>query len=144
MFGDYIRGNVDSWFEWSRKIGLGVERMDDLILVTGRTLVSSWAAVAFADETREAEISLAVQALPNGGTSFVWSKIHGTVAYHHSRLDPVCPICFIYFPCANFLLSSSKEQSIPYNEPMCLYQGLPSSAPPYHLPQVAGCSRTSS
>ena len=102
MFEDYIRDNVANWFDWSQKIGLGVERMEDLILVTGRTLVSSWAAVAFVDNALEAEISLAVQALPNGGTSFVWSKIHGNVAYHHSRLEPVCPFCFIYLPCTNF------------------------------------------
>jgi len=69
-------------------IGLGVERMEDLILVSGRTLVSSWAAVAFVDNAQEAEISLAVQALPNGGASFDW-KINGTVAYHNSQPDPV-------------------------------------------------------
>jgi len=90
-FEDYIRDNVDSWFEWSRKIGLGVERIEDILLISGRTLVSSWAAVTFADNTQEAEISLTVQALPNGGTSFVWSKIYGTVAYHHSQLDPNKP-----------------------------------------------------
>ena len=38
--------------------------MEDLILVSGRTLVSSWAAVAFqaVDNAQEAEISLAVGA----------------------------------------------------------------------------------
>ena len=70
-------------------MGLGLERMEDLILVSGRTLVSSWAAVAFVDNTQEAEFSLAVQALPNGGASFDWSKIHGTVANHNSLPDPV-------------------------------------------------------
>ena len=74
-----------SWFEWSRKIGLGVERMEDLILVSGRTLVSSWAAVACTHSAQEAEISLAVHALPNGGARFNWSKMRGTVAYHNSR-----------------------------------------------------------
>jgi hypothetical protein len=91
VFEDYIRDNVVSWFEWSRKIGLGVERMEDLILVSGRTLVSSWAAVAFrvVDNAQEAEISLAVQPHPNGGASFDWSKMHGTVSYHNSRPHPV-------------------------------------------------------
>jgi hypothetical protein len=94
VFEDYIRDNVVSWFEWSRKIGLGIERMEDLILVTGRTLVSSWAAVAFrvVDYAQEAEISLAVQPHPDGGASFDWSKIHGTVSYHNSRLHPVRPL----------------------------------------------------
>jgi hypothetical protein len=47
VFEWYIRDNVDSWFRWSKKMKLPVERMEDLILVTGCTLVSSWAAAAF-------------------------------------------------------------------------------------------------
>ncbi|KAI0285681.1 hypothetical protein BC826DRAFT_1178973 [Russula brevipes] len=47
VFEDYIRDNVASWFAWSQKIGLGVERMEDLILVTGCTLAKSWAIAAF-------------------------------------------------------------------------------------------------
>lgn len=40
VFEDYIRDNVASWFDWSQKKlnGLDVERMEDLILVTGCTL----------------------------------------------------------------------------------------------------------
>jgi len=47
VFEDYIRDNVASWFDWSQKNGLDVERMEDLILIdliTGCTLVTSWAA----------------------------------------------------------------------------------------------------
>ncbi|KAF8491436.1 hypothetical protein F5888DRAFT_1598287, partial [Russula emetica] len=47
VFQDYIRDNVFSWFRWSKKMKLPVERMEDLILVTGCTLVTSWAAAAF-------------------------------------------------------------------------------------------------
>src|SRR6266849_3549892 len=47
LFEDYIRDNADSWFRWSKRGGFPVERMDDLILVTGRTLVTSWAAAVF-------------------------------------------------------------------------------------------------
>ena len=92
MFEDYIRDNVVSWFEWSRKIGLGVKRVEDLILVSGCTLVSSWAAVAFlaANNAQEAAISLTVDPHPNGGASFDWRNIHGTVAFHNSR-SPVRP-----------------------------------------------------
>ena len=91
MFDDYTREHVVSWFEWSRKIGLGVERMEDLILVSGRTLASSWATVAFVDAAQEAEIYLVVQAVPNGGASFHWRKMRGTVEYHNSQPDPVRP-----------------------------------------------------
>ena len=54
VFEDYIRDHVVSWFNWAQKNKLGVERMEDLILVTGCTLVTSWAAAAFEDNTIEA------------------------------------------------------------------------------------------
>ena len=91
VFEDYIKENVNSWFAWAQKNRLGVERMEDLILVSGCTLVSSWAAAAFADDRMDAEISLASTALNDRGASFVWSNIQGRVQYHDSRFDPVCP-----------------------------------------------------
>lgn len=89
VFEDYIRDHVVSWFNWAQKNKLGVERMEELILVSGRTLVNSWAAAAFVDNTIEAEITLASRPLSNGGASFDWSKIQGPVVYHNSRHDPV-------------------------------------------------------
>ena len=145
VFEDYIRDHVVSWFEWSKKIGLGVERMEDLILVTGCTMVASWGAAAFVDHFKDAaEISLAVQALPNGGESFVWSKIHRAVAYHNSRPDPVrCLGCFcllrLTFP---FVLST--ERPSPEAEPVRLHQGLQSKAPLVLDRAHSRCSRTPS
>jgi len=101
MLEDYIRDNAVSWFEWSKKIGLGIERMEDLILVSGCTLVTTWGAAAFVDNAREAEISLATTPFPNGGGSFYWNKAwtHGTVLYHNGRSTPVrFPGC-VYSPC---------------------------------------------
>jgi hypothetical protein len=90
VFEDYIRDHVDKWFNWAQKNGLGgVERMEDLILVTGRTLVTSWAAAAFMDNTFDAEISLASRLLANVGINFVWGNVRGRVSYHNSRFDPV-------------------------------------------------------
>jgi hypothetical protein len=88
-FEHYIKDYVDSWLTWAQKNQLGVERVEDLILVSGCTLVTSWAAAAFADDTMDAEISLASTALSNCGASFVWSNIRGRVLYHNSRFEPV-------------------------------------------------------
>ena len=88
-FENYIQAYVDSWFTWAQKNQLGVGRMEDLFLVSGCTLVTSWAAVAFVDDTMDTEISLASRALDNGGASFVWSNIRGRVLYHNSRFEPV-------------------------------------------------------
>ena len=91
VFEDYIQCHVDSWFTWAQKNRLGVEHVGDLILVSGCTLVTSWAAAAFVDDTMDAEISLASTTLDNGGASFVWSNIRGRVSYHNSRFEPVRP-----------------------------------------------------
>jgi hypothetical protein len=88
-FEDYIQNNAHSWFTWAQKNRLGVERVEDLILISGCTLVTSWAAAAFLDDTMDAEISLASGTLNNGGASFVWSNIRGRVLYHNSRFEPV-------------------------------------------------------
>jgi hypothetical protein len=95
VFEDYIRDNVVSWFEWSKKIGLGVEHMEDLILVTGCTLVTSWVATAFLGRSREAKVSL-VQMQDNSERSFEFSNIQGDVARHCSRFDPVCSLYYVW------------------------------------------------
>jgi hypothetical protein len=89
VFEDYIRDHVDRWFNWAQNNKLGVERMEDLILVSGRTLVTSWAAAAFVDNTFDAEISLSSRSLSNIGANFVWCNVRGRVTYHNSRFDPV-------------------------------------------------------
>jgi hypothetical protein len=89
IFEKYIQDNVVSWFIWAQNNQLGVERMEDLILVSGCTLVTTWAAAVFMDRTIGAEISLASRALRNGGASFVWSNVRGPIVHHNSRFDAV-------------------------------------------------------
>jgi hypothetical protein len=88
-FEDYIKDYANDWFTWAQKNRLGVERVEDIILVSGCTLVTSWAAAAFVDDTTDAEISLASRMFNNGVASFVWSNIRGRVFYHNSRLESV-------------------------------------------------------
>jgi hypothetical protein len=89
VFEDYIQDHVDRWFDWAQKNKLGVERMEDLILVSGCTLATSWAAAAFVDDTTDGEISLASRGLDNGRAIFSWSNIQGRVLYHNSRFETV-------------------------------------------------------
>ena len=131
MFEKYIRSHVVSWFNWSRDIGLPVERMEDLVFVYGCTLVSSWAAAAFDDYTADARVSLASRAVNNGGTSFRWSNIRGTVEYHDScQLDPVCsPLStFTHSTQIYFFWAVLKEWSTHAPKSMRLHQVLPSKA----------------
>jgi hypothetical protein len=130
VFEKYIRDHVVSWFNWSRDIGLPVERMEDLVFVYGCTLVTSWAAAAFDDYTADAQVSLASRSLNNRGTSFHWSNIRGTVEYHDScQLDPVCSLLST-FPrrALIFTFVVLKEWSTYAQESMRLHQVLPSKA----------------
>ena len=101
-FQERIRDNAESWFNWSRDAGLPVNRMDDLILVTGCTLVTSYASAVLDDHIADAQISLVSRPLNNGGTSFVWSNIGGTIEYHDSQLNPVCLSRLRCLPCIDF------------------------------------------
>ena len=98
-FGDYIRDHADRWFKWAQEKQLSVERMEDLVLVSGCSFVTSWACAAFVDHTINAEISLERRRLSNGGTKFVWSNIQGPVAHHNSLCDPVCTPACVYLTC---------------------------------------------
>ena len=116
MFRECIRDNVDSWFNWSRNIGLPVDRMDNLILVTGCTLVTSYALAVFDDHDRDAQVSLASTPLDNGGASFVWSDTRGIVEYQDSQLGPVCLSLLHYLPCIDFhVLNQKNIPSAPWN-----------------------------
>ena len=92
-FKDYIRDNVDNWFRWSKKMKLPVEHMEDLILVTGCTLVTSWAAVAFdgphVNRLGPTTISLETRKSNGGRAQFIWRNIRGSVEYDNSRFDTV-------------------------------------------------------
>lgn len=97
-FEDYIRDNVVSWFTWAQNNKLGVERMEDLILVTGCTLVTSWAAAAFDDYTMPVDttsISLDAQKSDRGRAQFIWRNVRGNVEYHNSHFDPVRSLSYV-------------------------------------------------
>jgi hypothetical protein len=93
VFKDYIRDNVENWFRWSKKMKLPVEHMEDLILVTGCTLVTSWAVAAFdghmSVDSDPTTISLETRKSHGGRDQFLWRNIGGNVEYGNSRFDPV-------------------------------------------------------
>jgi hypothetical protein len=83
--------------------------MEDLILVSGCTLVSSWAAAAFVYNTMEAKISLARRTLGNGGECFVWGNNRGAVEYHDGNINPVRSLDIFYSTCAYLFILYEKQ-----------------------------------
>jgi hypothetical protein len=80
VFEDYIRDHVDSWYSFAVRRRLDVERMEDLILVTGCTLVTSWGVAAFVDSAQDAEVLLRFR-----GNGFDWREIRPSVASQNSH-----------------------------------------------------------
>ena len=64
--------------------------MEDLILVSGCTLVTAWAAAAFVDSNLDAEISLGCQTFGDSGAAFEWHSARETtqnVATNNSQVQ---------------------------------------------------------
>jgi hypothetical protein len=91
VFENYIRDNVENWFRWSKEMMLPIENMEDLILVTGCTLVTSWAVAAFdgqlsvdSVDSDVMTISLEARKSDGGGAHFCWRNIRGNVDFRNS------------------------------------------------------------
>jgi hypothetical protein len=93
--------------------------MEDLILVSGCTFVSSWAAAAFVDKTMEAKISLTRRTLGNGGECFVWGNKRGAVEYHDGTNLVRYP-GIVYSTCTDFSFLYGK-QNPPTTPDQCVF-----------------------
>ena len=109
-FEKYTRDHVGSWFDWSKKENLPVERMEDLILVTECTLVTLWAAAAFIGRSESAQFALVPQLQVSSGPSFEFRNFEGDVAHNCSYFDSVrfFPYRSVHSPCTGFDLIVSK------------------------------------
>ena len=77
-FETYIRKHCDSWLEFTVINGLDVTRLEDIILVTGCDLTSSWAMGASTNPLDlDREMTLHVQTSEaNGSAVFQWSPMN--------------------------------------------------------------------
>jgi hypothetical protein len=60
-FGKWMIAHVDRWFAFARKYELGIEQMEELILVTGCDRMRSSTNVAFLKNQLDAEVSFGVE-----------------------------------------------------------------------------------
>ncbi|KAF8262518.1 hypothetical protein EI94DRAFT_1688024 [Lactarius quietus] len=60
-FGKWMVEHIDQWFAWVRDKGLEIDRMEDIILVTGTDRTRSWANVAFLGGQADARVSFGVE-----------------------------------------------------------------------------------
>ena len=60
-FGEWIVKNIDRWFTFARQLGLGIEQMEEIILVTGCDRTESWTNVAFLGGQDDGQASFGVK-----------------------------------------------------------------------------------
>jgi hypothetical protein len=65
--------HIDSWFAWARQLGLGVDRMEDIILVTGTHCTKSCTNVAFPGGQDDAQVSSGAKVYHSGDIDWQFS-----------------------------------------------------------------------
>ncbi|KAH8991266.1 hypothetical protein EDB92DRAFT_688194 [Lactarius akahatsu] len=76
-FGKWIIKHIDRWFGWARQLGLGIDRMEDIVLVTGTHCARSWTNVAFPGWQEDAQASFRAKVDHNGDTvTLNWQSSH--------------------------------------------------------------------
>ena len=69
-FSNWIVKNTDECFKVAKDLGYGVNRMEDIILVTGRRLARSWISVAFSEGLGRAGVSFRIEVFGEFGVRF--------------------------------------------------------------------------
>ncbi|KAI0291208.1 hypothetical protein B0F90DRAFT_1778937 [Multifurca ochricompacta] len=72
-FGRWIVKHINLWFAFTQELGLGLNRMEDIILVTGFHRARSWANIAFSEDIQGVVLNLGPsgQNLPEDQCIFV-------------------------------------------------------------------------
>ena len=84
-FGQWIVKHIRTWFAFARKLGLGIEQMEEIILVTGCDRTRSWTNVAFLGGQADAQVSFGVRVEgPDSSINFQFSpeNARGGMLHH--------------------------------------------------------------
>ena len=71
-FGAWMLKHIDGWFAFARGLGLGIERMEEIILVTGCDRTRSWANVTFLEDEHNAQATFGVRVVHDPVISIEW------------------------------------------------------------------------
>ena len=75
-FGDWMIRRIDSWYAWAQRRRVEIDRMEDLILVTGTHRTRSWTNAVFpGDQYAHASFGARVD-YHGDGVSIKWAFSH--------------------------------------------------------------------
>lgn len=84
-FGRWIIKHIELWLAFTRRLGLGIEQMEDIILVTGFHRTRSWANATFLESYTDAQVSFGVEVTDadSSGMNIKWQyspeRVRGAV-----------------------------------------------------------------
>jgi hypothetical protein len=85
-FGKWIVKHIDRCFAFAQELEFGIERMEEIILVTGCDRARSWTNIAFLGGEADARASFGVRVYGHPGTStsveFSPGHVMGAVVSH--------------------------------------------------------------
>jgi hypothetical protein len=117
-YDDLIKRHGESWHKFARDQGYNV-KMQDIILVTGRSLTKNWAMFAYDSRSEgEASFRVEVDSIGPSASAGVWGRWFSEQSIHTNR-----------GPIGSTALESgrSSESDFPLSatgsQPMCVYQG---------------------
>jgi len=71
-FGKWIVKHIDRWLAFARRLGLGIEQMEEIIFVTGCDRTRSWANIAFLEGQVDAQASFGVNVIHGAKGRIDW------------------------------------------------------------------------
>jgi hypothetical protein len=77
VFGKWIVKNIHVWFAFTQRLGLGIARIEDIVLVTGCHVARSWANIAFLEGHGEVSFGVQVSGVSNVEWQFPPEEIQG-------------------------------------------------------------------
>ncbi|KAH9041558.1 hypothetical protein EDB85DRAFT_2271805 [Lactarius pseudohatsudake] len=88
-FGKWMIKHIDTWFAWAQQLELGVDRMEDIILVTGTHRTRSCTNVAFPGGREDARVSFRAKVdRPDDTVTINWQFSHEHIRGAHLNPGP--------------------------------------------------------
>lgn len=85
--------HIDRWFAFARGLGLGIDQMEEIVLVTGCDCTRSWANVTFLEGQTLAQASFGVKVVENRDVGINWQFSHGNTQGAVCNWGPEGKVC---------------------------------------------------
>jgi len=92
-FGKWMLHHIDSWLAFTRRLGLGIEQMEEIVLVTGCHLTRSWANVTFLEGQTHAQASFGINVTQGRSVCINWHFSLGNTQGVVCSWGPEGPVC---------------------------------------------------